>query len=165
MVRRAPQELPTGVITFLFSDIEGSTRLVQEHSDRFGDVLEQHQALMRDALTRHGGIEVSTEGDSFFAAFTSPLDAAAAAAEAQRSHAAHTFPGQAVVRVRMGIHTGAGTRGGDNYIGLDVHRGARIASAAHGGEVLVSEQTRTLVANALPEGLSARDLGLFRLKD
>ena len=160
-----PPDLPTGTLTFLFSDIEGSTRLVQAHRDSFGDILGQHQALMRAALAQHGGIEVSTEGNSFFAVFAAPGDAVAAAADVQRRHAGHEFAGAAVVRVRIGLHTGAGTLGGDNYIGLDVHRGARIAAAGHGGEVLLSEPTRALVADSLPDGLATRDLGLHQLKD
>jgi predicted ATPase/class 3 adenylate cyclase len=165
MARDAHEGLPTGTVTFMFSDIEGSTRLVQQYSDRFAELLEEHQALMRAALARHGGMEVSTEGDSFFAVFSSPHDALAAAAEVQRVHAQHPFPGQAGVRVRIGLHSGAGVRGGDNYVGLDVHRGARIASAAHGGDVLVSEATRALVSDRLPDGLSLRDVGQHRLKD
>ncbi len=165
MAGSAHEELPTGIVTFMFSDIEGSTRLVQQFGERFAEVLAQHQALMRAALAQHGGREVSTEGDSFFAVFSSPRDAAAAVAAVQRAHAAHSFPYQAVVRVRIGLHTGAGTRGGDNYVGLDVHRGARIAAAAHGGEVLLSEATRALVSDGLPDDLSTRDVGLHRLKD
>jgi predicted ATPase/class 3 adenylate cyclase len=165
MAGSAHEELPTGTVTFMFSDIEGSTRLVQHLGERFAEVLAHHQALMRAALAEHGGREVSTEGDSFFAVFTSPRDAVAAVTAAQRAHAAHSFPDRTAVRVRIGLHTGAGTRGGDNYVGLDVHRGARIASAAHGGEVLLSEITRALVADGLPEGLSTRDLGLHKLKD
>jgi predicted ATPase len=110
-------------------------------------------------------VEVSTEGDSFFVVFPSPVGAVGAAVAAQRRLAAHDWPAGWPVRVRMGLHTGEGVLGGDNYVGLDVNRGARIAAAGHGGQVLVSEATRGLVAHALPEGVSVRELGVHRLKD
>jgi len=157
--------LPTGTVTFLFTDIERSTRLVSTLGDRYPSLLEAHNRLLRDAIARYGGTEVSTEGDAFFAVFRSALDAVAAATEVQRTFAATPGPDQVTVRVRMGLHSGEGRLGGDNYIGLDVHRAARIAAAGHGGQVLLSDATRALVAHDLPEGLGVRDLGEHRFKD
>lgn len=158
--------LPTGTLTFLFSDIEGSTRLVAALGPGFGPLLERHQVLLRDAFRAAEGVEVATEGDSFFVVFRSAVAAVVAAAAAQRALATEPWPEEAgTVRVRMGLHTGEGTLGGDNYVGIDVHRAARIAASAHGGQVLISDSTRALVAGALPGGVSLRDLGTFRLKD
>jgi class 3 adenylate cyclase len=162
--RRSPMAaLPTGTVAFLFTDIEGSTRLVQELGDRYPAVRDEHAAIVRQAVEDGGGVEVSTEGDSFFVAFPSPVGAVRAAVAAQRGLAAHGWPAGFPVRVRMGLHTGEGVLGGDNYVGLDVHRAARIAAAGHGGQVLVSEATRGLVRNALPQEASLRDLGRHRL--
>jgi predicted ATPase/class 3 adenylate cyclase len=158
-------QLPTGTVTFLFTDIEGSTRLLQELGDRYAAVRDEHAAIVRRAIDEGGGAEVSTEGDSFFAAFGGPAGAVRAAVAAQRGLAGHGWPAGFPVRVRMGLHTGEGMRGGDNYVGIDVNRAARIAAAAHGGQVLVSDATRALVEHALPEGVSLRDLGEHRLKD
>jgi len=158
-------DLPTGTVTFLFSDIEGSTRLVQQLGDRFVDILESQQRLLRDAFREHGGIELGTEGDSFFVVFPKAGDAVAAAIAAQRAVAGYAWPEDADVRVRMGLHTGEGTLGGANYVGLDVHRAARIASAAHGGQILMSDATRALVESNLGSGSGLRDLGEQRLKD
>ena len=160
-----PAPLPTGTVTFLFTDIEGSTRLLQELGDGYGAVRDEHAAIVRQAVKHGGGVEVSTEGDSFFVAFPSPLAAVRAAVAAQRGLAAHDWPPGRPGRVRMGLHTGEGVLGGDNYVGLDVNRAARIAAAGHGGQVIVSEATRGLVAHALPEGVAFRDLGVHRLKD
>jgi predicted ATPase/class 3 adenylate cyclase len=155
-------------VTFLFSDIEGSTRLVQQLGEAFPALLERHHSLLRAAfdLDVGGGVEVATEGDSFFVVFKSARSAVAAAAAAQRSLAAERWPADVgSVRVRMGLHTGEGTRGGDNYIGVDVNRAARIAAAAHGGQVLLSKATAGLIEGSLPDGLETRDLGEYRLKD
>jgi predicted ATPase/class 3 adenylate cyclase len=157
--------LPTGVVTFLFTDIEGSTRLLQELGDRYRALLSEHDTLMREAIRRHGGVEVGTEGDAFFAVFTSPQAALSAATDMQRALASNAWPDGSVVRVRMGLHTGAGLLGGDNYMGLDVHFAARIAAAANGGQVLVSEATRSLADENGHDGIGFRDLGTFRLKD
>ncbi|HEY6056813.1 MAG TPA: adenylate/guanylate cyclase domain-containing protein, partial [Candidatus Limnocylindrales bacterium] len=158
--------LPTGTLTFLFTDIEGSTRLVAALGERFGPLLERHQALLRAAFDARGGVEVATEGDSFFVVFASAGAAVVAAAAAQRALAAEHWPaGVEGVRVRMGLHTGEGRLGGDNYVGLDVHRAARIGAAAHGGQVLLSDVTRALAAESLPDDLVLRDLGEHRLKD
>jgi predicted ATPase/class 3 adenylate cyclase len=157
--------LPTGTVTFLFTDIEGSTRLVQDLGDRWGDLLDRHCRIMRGAITASNGVEIGTEGDSFFAVFSDATDALEATAAAQRALANQDWPSGATVRVRMGLHTGQGTLGGDNYIGLDVHRAARIAAAAHGGQVVLSDATRSLTEPALPDGVSLRTLGAHRLKD
>jgi predicted ATPase/class 3 adenylate cyclase len=164
-LRPRPAELPTGTVTFLFTDIEGSTRLLQQLGDRYPAVRDQHAAIVRQAIQAGGGTEVSTEGDSFFVAFPSPLGAVRAAVTAQRDLAAHDWSPAPPVLVRMGLHTGEGVPGGDNYVGIDVNRAARIAAAGHGGQVLVSDATRGLVEHALPEGTSFRDLGEHRLKD
>jgi predicted ATPase/class 3 adenylate cyclase len=160
-----PAALPTGTVTFLFTDIEGSTRLLQELGDRYAPVRDRHAAIVRQAIEAGGGVEVSTEGDSFFAAFPSPVGAVRAAVAAQRGLAAAEWPPAPQVRVRMGLHTGEGVLGGDNYVGMDVNRAARIAAAGHGGQVLLSEGTRGLVEHTLPDGASLRDLGEHRLKD
>ena len=158
--------LPMGTVTFLFSDIEGSTRLVQSLGAAYRPLLERHQALLRAAFVEAGGVEVGTEGDSFFVAFPSAPAAVAAAAAAQRALAGETWPATGgPIRVRMGLHTGEATLGGDSYVGLDVHRAARIGAAAHGGQVLLSETTRALVAASLPADLALLDLGEHRLKD
>jgi predicted ATPase/class 3 adenylate cyclase len=156
-------ELPTGTVTFLFTDIEGSTRLLQELGDGYAAARDDHAAILRRAIEAHGGLEVSTAGDSFFVVFADPSEAMAAAVEAQRGLASHEW--QSPLRVRMGLHTGEGTRGGDDYVGLDVNRAARIMSAAHGGQVIVSGATRDAVGDAQPDGVSLRDLGEHRLKD
>ena len=157
--------LPTGTVTFLFTDIEGSTRLLQQLGDRYPAVRDEHAAILRRAIGDGDGVEVSTEGDSFFAAFASPVAAVGAAVAAQRALAARPWPPGSPVRVRMGLHTGEGALGGDNYVGIDVNRAARVAGAAWGGQVIVSGATRGLVAGALPEGTALRDLGEHRLKD
>ena len=122
-----PRVLPTGTVTFMFTDIEGSTRLLQSLGDRYPGLLATHHALMRQAIESNDGIEVNTEGDAFFAVFTTPQSAVAAAAEAQRTLAAAQWPDGAAVRVRIGLHTGRGIVDGGTYVGLDVHRAARIS--------------------------------------
>jgi predicted ATPase/class 3 adenylate cyclase len=149
------RELPRGTVTFLFTDIEGSTRLLDELGDGYADVLAEHRRLLRDAFAGHGGVEVDTQGDAFFVAFGSAADAVAASADAQR--ALDGGP----VRVRMGLHTGEPLVTEEGYVGIDVHRAARIAAAAHGGQVLLSQTTRDLLA----EGFGLCDLGEHRLKD
>jgi predicted ATPase/class 3 adenylate cyclase len=158
-------QLPTGTVTFLFTDIEGSTRLLQRQGDEFPNLLETHSRLIRSAIAETNGVEIHTEGDSFFVAFDSAPDAVRAAVLSQQTLAAHAWPAEEAIRVRMGIHTGLGRLGGDNYVGLDVHRAARISAAGHGGQVLISEATRSLVEQTLPDGVSLRDLGQHRLKD
>jgi predicted ATPase/class 3 adenylate cyclase len=157
--------LPTGTVTFLFTDIEGSTHLVSTLGDSYAALLTAHNRVLRDAIVRYRGTEISTEGDAFFAAFPSALDAVAAAAEAQRALVATPWPEESSVSVRMGLHSGEGRLGGDNYVGVDVNRAARIAAVAHGGQVLLSDATRGLVAGGLRAGLGIRDLGEHRLRD
>jgi predicted ATPase len=147
------QELPSGTVTFLFTDIEGSTRLLRELGDGYAEVLAEHRRVLRDAWRRHHGIEADTQGDAFFVAFARASDAAAAAAEAQLELE------RGPVRVRMGLHTGEPIRSDEGYVGVDVHRAARIAAAGHGGQVLLSQSTVDLA------GVAVRDLGLHRLKD
>ena len=159
------QDLPSGIVTFLFTDMEGSTGLLERLGERFREVHKRHDAIVRAAIAEGGGREVSTEGDSFFAVFPSPTGAVRAAAQAQRELAATTWPDGVAVRVRMGLHTGEGVLGGDNYLGLDVNRAARIAAAAHGGQVLMSDPTRGLVERSLPSRTRLRALGEHRLKD
>ncbi|MDQ4035514.1 MAG: adenylate/guanylate cyclase domain-containing protein [Chloroflexota bacterium] len=159
------QRLPTGTLTFLFSDIEGSTRLLTDLGDRYRDALERHAQILRTAITTNGGTEVSTEGDAFFAVFTSAIGAVRAAVEAQRALAAEPWPDGATVQVRIGMHTGEAAFGGDDYVGIDVNRAARIGAAGHGGQVLLSGVTAGLVGDVLPPDIELRDLGPHRLKD
>jgi class 3 adenylate cyclase len=157
--------LPKGTVTFLFSDIEGSTELQQHLGDRYTDVLSETRQLLRDALRVWNGHEVDTQGDAFFAVFARALDAVEASVKMQRALAAHAWPDGVVVRVRMGLHTGEPARGPEGYVGLNVVRGAHLMSAGHGGQVLLSQTTRDLVEHNLPGGVNLRDLGAHRLKD
>jgi predicted ATPase/class 3 adenylate cyclase len=149
----------------LFSDIEGSTALLGRLGERYADALSAHRVLMRAAFAAWHGREVSTEGDSFFVVFSSAGDAVRCALAAQQSLAGYDWPSAAPVRVRMGLHSGEPAEHEDNYVGMDVHRAARIAAAAHGGQVVLSDATRLLAAVGLPAGVSVRDLGFHRLKD
>ncbi len=158
-------ELPTGTVTFLFTDIEGSTRLLQRVGDGYPALLGTHDQMLRESIAAGDGLEVQTEGDGFFAVFPISMGAIRAAVLAQRALAKHSWPYGEVVRVRMGIHTGEGVLSDGHYVGLDVHRAARIAAAGHGGQVLISDATRVLVGDALPMGVALRDLRLHRLKD
>ena len=157
--------LPTGTVTFLFSDIEGSTALLQHLGDRYAGVLADHRQLLRAAFQASGGHEVDTAGDGFFIAFLRATDAAAAAVAAQRAMATHPWPENTQVRVRLGLHTGEPTLAAGGYVGLDIHRAARICTAGHGGQILLSQTTCDLVAPVLPDGVNVRDLGEHRLKD
>lgn len=157
--------LPTGTVTFVITDVEGSTRLLLTLGEEYAQALEAHTSLLRAAVTDAGGTVVSTAGDSVFAVFPSARGAAEAAVAAQRSLHAHPWPGGHPVRVRIGLHSGEGVLGGDDYVGLDVHRTARVSAAAHGGQVLLSATTTALLAGALPSGTMLRDLGSHRLKD
>ena len=148
------RSLPSGTVTLLFTDIEGSTQLLHEHGDRYADLLAEHRRLLREAFSRHGGIEVDTQGDAFFVAFARATDAVAAAREAQAALA------DGPVRVRVGIHTGEPFLTDEGYVGADVHRAARIMGAGHGGQVLLSETTRQLLDTE-----ELRELGDHRLKD
>jgi predicted ATPase/class 3 adenylate cyclase len=158
-------QLPTGTVTFLFTDIEGSTRLLNDLGEGYRAIQNDHMRLMREAIAEGGGTEIRTQGDAFFAVFPTAAGAVRAAVSAQRTFASHSWTHGVPLRVRVGIHTGEGRLGGDDYLGIDVNRTARIAAAGHGGQVLVSEATRVLVADGLPEGVSLRDLGEHRLKD
>jgi class 3 adenylate cyclase len=165
-VARAALELPRGTVTFLFTDVEGSTRLLTVLGDGYGELLTAHHRVLRDAIAANGGCEVGTHGDAFFVAFARARDAVAAAVAAQRALATVSWPGDVDLRVRMGLHTGEATVQGTTYVGLDVHRAARICSAARGGQVLLSRTTRELVAGALPaEDVTLRDLGPRELRD
>jgi predicted ATPase/class 3 adenylate cyclase len=150
------RELPSGTVTLLFTDVEGSTRLLRElGADAYAQALQEHRHILRQAAHAHGGLEVNTQGDSFLIAFSRATDAAAAAAKAQQALAAGP------IRVRMGLHTGEPLVRENDYVGLEVHRGARIAAAAHGGQVVLSRETGQLLDDSLP----IRDLGEHRVKD
>src|SRR6187200_2797434 len=157
--------LPSGTVTFIFSDIEGSTTLLKALGDRYGDVLSDHRSLMRECFTTRGGVEIDTQGDAFFFAFPRARDAVAAAVEAQRAHVEHEWPEGRSVRVRMGLHTGEPAVGSEGYLGLDVVRAARLCTVGKGGHVLLSDTTRALVGASLPDGVSIFPLGERRLKD
>jgi len=152
---RVRRDLPSGTVTFLFTDIEGSTKLLRElGAEAYSEALREHRLVLREAFDRHGGVEVDTQGDAFFVAFPTAPAALSAAAEADRALGARP------IRVRMGLHTGTPHLSDEGYVGVDVHRAARIASAGHGGQVLISASTASLVS---PEDL--HDLGEHRLKD
>ncbi|MDP9284697.1 MAG: tetratricopeptide repeat protein [Actinomycetota bacterium] len=146
------RDLPTGTVTFLFSDIEGSTRLLHEHGDRYAELLAEHRRVLRDVFVRQGGVEVDTQGDAFFAAFSQASNAAAAGEEIRKV--------DSPVKVRIGIHTGEPIVTAEGYVGIDVHRAARICAAAHGGQVVLSSRTAELL-----DETAVRDLGMHRLKD
>src|SRR2546428_3310605 len=159
-------ERPRGTVTFLFTDVEGSTRLLRHLRDRYGKVLGEHQRLLRSAFAAHGGEEVDTQGDAFFYVFSRARDAAAAAADAQRALAAHDWPEGAELRVRMGMHTGEPVLSDEGrYHGMGVHRTARIMAAGHGGQVLASQATASVLSDDELEGIALRDLGEHSLKD
>jgi class 3 adenylate cyclase len=156
--------LPVGTVTFVFTDIEGSTALLKQLGERYGDVLAQHRRIVRETLGAAGGIEIDTQGDAFFFAFPRAREAVSAAVEVQRAHAAGDWPDGASVRVRIGLHTGEPAVGAEGYLGLDVVRAARICTVARGGNVLISETTRALVGSSLPDGVSVFPLGERHLK-
>src|SRR6266566_9888525 len=157
--------LPMGTVTFLFTDIEGSTQLLQRLGERYPSILEECRHLLRLAFQKDGGHEVDTQGDAFFVAFARASEAICAAVEMQRSLASHAWPEDVLVRVRMGLHTGEPQRASDGYVGLDVHHAARIMSTGHGGQILLSQSTRELLEQELPSEVSLRDLGVHRLND
>jgi WD40 repeat protein/class 3 adenylate cyclase len=158
-------ELPEGTVTFLFSDIEGSTKLLYQLGDQFTAVLTDHHRILREAVAESGGQVVRTEGDAFFVAFPRARKAVVAAVEAQYGLAQHPWPEGVTLRVRMGLHTGEPEVALDDYIGIAVHRAARIAQVGHGGQVLLSETTAALVRDDLPQGVELVDLGRHLLKD
>jgi class 3 adenylate cyclase len=158
--------LPGGTVTFAFTDIEGSTRLLQELGDEgYGRVSGEHRRLVRESFGARGGTEIDTQGDAFFFSFPRARDAVAAAVDAQRALRDHEWPERREVAVRMGLHTGEPHVGEEGYLGLDVVRAARISAAGHGGQILISETTRALLGNQLPDGVAVHDLGQQDLKD
>jgi predicted ATPase/class 3 adenylate cyclase len=158
-------ELPTGTVTFLFTDIEGSTQLLQRLGPRYGEVLADHRTIMRDAFERCNGREVDTQGDAFFVVFERAADALSCAVDIQRALAEHSWPDGVQIKVRMGLHTGEPFAQGGGYVGLDVHRAARICASGHGGQILLSQSTVDLTEANLPAGAASWDLGEHFLKD
>ena len=157
---------PTGTVTFLFSDIEGSSRLEREvGTDAYAAILARHRAILRSAFAGQGGDEQGTEGDSFFVVFPSATSGVRAAVDAQRGLSSEAWPDGRTVRVRIGVHTGEASHSAEGYVGIDINRTARIAAEGHGGQVLVSEATRRLVGDVLPPGVTWRELGSYRLRD
>jgi class 3 adenylate cyclase len=156
--------LPAGTVTFVFTDIEDSTELLKRLDDEYRDVLTAHRRIVRDAFRACDGIEMDTQGDAFFFVFPRARDAVTAAVEAQRAHAAHTWPGEERVRVRIGLHTGEPALHEEGYVGLDVVRAARICTEGRGGQILLSETTRALVGSGLPDGVSVFPLGQRHLR-
>jgi DNA-binding NarL/FixJ family response regulator/class 3 adenylate cyclase len=160
------RERPVGTVTFLFTDIQGSTRLLKTVGhERYEELLATHRRLMRTAVEHTGGVVDNMQGDACLAVFRSGADAVVAAVQAQREHASYAWPDDGAVRVRMGLHTGDATRGDEGYIGLAVHHGARVAAAVDGGQIVVSAMTASLVAHQLPPGVELRDLGERALRD
>jgi class 3 adenylate cyclase len=158
--------LPGGTVTFVFTDIEGSTKLLQELGDEgYGQVSGDHRRLVRETFGGRGGTEIDTQGDAFFFSFPRARDAVAAAVDAQRALRDHEWPDGRELLVRMGVHTGEPQVGDEGYLGLDVVRAARISAAGHGGQILISETTRALLGNQLPDGVAVHDLGEQHLKD
>ena len=158
-------ELPEGTVTFLFTDIEGSTQLLDRLRDQYATLLADQRRILRGAFTKWNGSEIDTQGDAFFVAFPRATDAVSAAVDIQHALATHTWPQGVEVNVRMGLHTGEPLTVEEGYVGMDVHRAARIAHVGRGGQVLLSETTAALVRDELPERVSLLDLGRHRLKD
>jgi class 3 adenylate cyclase len=154
-----PTTLPTGTLTFLFTDIEGSTRLLKGLGARYGELLAEHRQILRTAAQDHQGEEIDNQGDSFLFAFRRADKAAKAAIDAQRALATHAWPQASSVRVRMGIHTAEPSASDEGYYGLGVHRAARIMAAAHGGQTLVSLAASSVLEDAELDGAHLRDLG------
>lgn len=157
--------VPQGTVTFVFTDIEGSTELLKRLGDRYAEVVAEHRRILREEFGGRTGVEMDTQGDAFFFSFARARDAVAAAVAAQLRLAAHAWPGGSTLRVRMSLHTGEPVVGEEGYVGIDVVRAARICSAGHGGQVLLSAPTAALVGTSLPDGVRERDLGEHRLKD
>ncbi len=157
--------LPGGTVTFVFTDIEGSTALLKHLGEGYAEVVAAHRSIVREEFGSRGGVEIDTQGDAFFFSFTRATDAVAAAVAAQRRTASHPWPDGVQLRMRMSLHTGEPVAGEEGYVGIDVVRAARICSAGHGGQVLLSAATAALVGSSLPEGVRRHDLGEHRLKD
>lgn len=155
---------PTGTVTFVFTDIEGSTALLKQLGERYGEVLSQHRRIVRETFGAAGGSEIDTQGDAFFFAFPRAREAVTASVDVQRQHAEAEWPDGSTVRVRIGLHTGEPAVGEEGYLGLDVVRAARICTVARGGNVLMSETTRALIGSTLPDGVSVFPLGERHLK-
>lgn len=160
-----PRNLPTGTVTLLFMDMVGSTRLLQELGEGYADLLADYRRIVRAAFQQWNGSEVDTQGDAFFIAFARAIDAAEAGIAIQRALNLHRWPENVAVLARIGLHTGQPELASEGYIGLDVHHTARIMSAGHGGQILLSKTTHHLVEHTLPQDVSLRDLGEYRLKD
>ncbi len=163
--RAVRTDLPTGTVTFLRTDVEGSMSLARTTGERWDAINAAHLALISTAVGAQGGVRVRTEGDAFFGVFSEAGAAVAAAIEAQRALAAEPWPADATVRVRMGLHSGEAHLAGDDYGGFDVNRAARVSAVGHGGQIVISGPTRALVAGSLPAGVTTRDLGRHVLKD
>ncbi len=157
--------IPQGTVTFVFTDIEGSTELLKRLGDRYAEVVAEHRRILREEFGGRGGVEMDTQGDAFFFSFARARDAVAAAVATQLRLAAHPWPDGSTLRVRMSLHTGEPVVGEEGYVGIDVVRAARICAAGHGGQVLISAATAALVGTSLPDGVRERDLGEHRLKD
>src|SRR6185436_18076835 len=158
--------LPSGTVTFLFSDIEGSTNLLKQLGDeQYADLLRTHRRIVRETFGLYHGQEIDTQGDAFFYSFHRAREAVAAAVAVQREHNEHSWPQGVTVRMRLGLHTGEPAIGEEGYTGLDVVRASRIAAVGRGGQVLLSDTTRAIVSGDLPEGVTIRSLGDQRLKD
>ena len=157
--------LPSGTVTFVFTDIESSTALLKRLGERYAELIADHRRIVRESFCEHAGVEIDMQGDSFFFAFARARDAVAAAVEAQRAHAEHEWAGGEAVRVRMGLHTGEPAVGEEGYLGVDVVRAARLCATGMGGHVLLSEATRALLGSSLPDGVSVHPLGERQLKD
>jgi WD40 repeat protein/class 3 adenylate cyclase len=163
--RRIMPAQPSGTVTFLFTDIQGSTRLLDRLGDQYATSLAEHHRILRAAIQKWKGTEMDTQGDAFFVTFTRALDAVHCVVEAQRELAKQIWPQDEPIRVRMGLHTGEPLIASTGYVGMDVHRAARIGDAGHGGQVLLSQTTRDLVMQDLPSGITIKELGEHRLKD
>ena len=158
--------LPSGTVTFLFSDIEGSTALLKQLGDeQYAELLRTHRRIVRETFGLYHGQEIDTQGDAFFYSFHRAREAVAAAVDVQRKHNDEAWPQGVSVRLRLGLHTGEPAVGEDGYTGLDVVRASRIAAVGRGGQVLLSDTTRAIVAGDLPDGVTMRSLGDQRLKD
>ena len=157
-------DLPGGTVTFAFTDVEDSTELLKRLGDDYRDVLTAHRRIVRDAFGARDGIEIDTQGDAFFFVFPRARDGLEAAVDAQRGHAAATWPAGVDVRVRMGLHTGEPSIHEEGYVGLDVVRAARICTVGRGGQILLSETTRALLGSGLPDGVSVFPLGQRHLR-
>jgi class 3 adenylate cyclase len=159
------ETLPSGTVTFVFTDVEGSTGLLKRLGESYGELIAEHRRIVRETYGANEGVEIDAQGDAFFFVFARARDAVRAAVAAQRAHAEQAWPGGENVRVRMGLHTGEPALGAEGYLGLDVVRAARLCTAGKGGHVLLSETTQALLGSSLPEGVSVHPVGERRLKD